>query len=278
MKATIHARYSTDKHHVRTRRVLLEGDWAVRDCGPLLVFSGEQRKPLGLLPLAPGRYEVFDPQTRARGPLTDDLLATLDPHAHIFYRPLPEDATSGIGLIRFALSGRGKDLLILLGAAAGATLLGMVVPQATALLVDYGIPDADRPLVLQLGLALLAAAFGGAAFRFTQGIALMRVETSADVATQSAVWDRLLKLQLSFFRRFSTGDLLSRVTAITQIRAYLSGTTLRTLFSSVVALLNLGLLLYYSPALTLVALAVAGLSTALTIGSGLLILSAMMTT
>ena len=56
---------------------------------------------------------------------------------------------------------------------------------------------------------------------------------------EAAVWDRLLNLQLSFFRRFSTGDLQSRVTAVSQIRSYLGGTTLRTLFSSIVLLLNL---------------------------------------
>jgi len=258
--------------HVRSRKVLLHDGWMNSDCGPLLAFTAEERKPLALIPVTPGKYQVFDPLTRRRVPLVEETAAALDPQAHVFYRPLPERATSGVELIRFALRGRSKDLLVLLGAAGAATILGMFTPQATALLVDYAIPDADRSMLFQLGLGLFAAAFGAAAFRFTQGIAMMRVETSADVITQSAVWDRLLGLQLSFFRRFSTGDLLSRVTAITQIRAYLSGTTLRTLFSSVVALLNLGLLLYYSPTLTIIALAVALLSGALTVGSGLMIL------
>jgi ATP-binding cassette subfamily C protein len=258
--------------HVRSRQVLLQDGWTGRDCGPLLAFTAAERSPLALLPRAPGRYDVFDPVTRRRAPITPEIASSLDPYAHVFYRPLPERATSGLALIRFALRGRRRDLLALISAAAAATLLGMFTPQATALLVDYAIPDADRGLLVQLGLGLLAAAFGVAAFRFTQGIAMMRVETGADVATQSAVWDRLLNLQLAFFRRFSTGDLLSRVTAVSQIRAYLSGTTLRTLFSSVVALLNLALLLYYSRTLTLVALAAASLSAALTIGSGVMIL------
>jgi len=258
--------------HVRSRKVLLHDGWSTEDAGPLLVFTEEGRKPLALLPTAPGKYEVFDPATRVRSPLTADVLGSLDPQAHLFYRPLPEDPSSGLQLVRFALSGRGRDLLTLLAAAGAATMLGMFTPQATALLVDYAIPDADRQLVWQLGLGLLAAAVGAAAFRFAQGIAMMRVETGASVATQSAVWDRLLKLQLSFFRRFSTGDLLSRVTAISQIRAYLSGTTLRTLFSSVVALLNLGLLIYYSPTLTVIALLVAAFSCGITIGSGMMIL------
>jgi NHLM bacteriocin system ABC transporter ATP-binding protein len=101
---------------------------------------------------------------------------------------------------------------------------------------------------------------------------MLRVETAADAATQSAVWDRLLNLQVAFFRRFSTGDLQSRVTAVSQIRAYLGGTTARTLFSGVILLLNLALLLYYSPRLTLLAVAVAALSAAVTVVSGVMIL------
>ena len=39
------------------------------------------------------------------------------------------------------------------------------------------------------------------------------------------------------------------MTAVSQIRSAISGTTLRTLFSSFLALLNLALLFYYSPPL-----------------------------
>jgi ATP-binding cassette subfamily C protein len=258
--------------HVRSRKVLLHDGWWREDCGPLLAFRGPERRPVALLPRAAGAYDLLDPLSRARGPLDEDGARELDPQAYQFYRPLPDDATRALDLIRFALRGRGPDLLAILLTAGGATLLGMFTPQAMALIVDRVIPDSDWDTLWQIGLGLLAAALGGALFRLSQGIAMLRLETAADTVTQSAVWDRLLNLQLSFFRRFSTGDLVSRVTAISQIRAYLSGTTLRSLFSSVVLLLNLALLVYYSPRLTLVALAVAALSAAVTVGSSAMIL------
>ena len=258
--------------HVRFRKILLHDGWSKQDCGPVLAFTAEEGNAVALLPQGPGKYEMFDPSTRARGPLVESVVEKLDAQAYVFSRPLPENPMSGLELTRFALHGRSRDLLTLLLAGAGATLLGMLTPQAIAWLVDRAIPDSNPRMMWQIGWALLAAAFGSAAFRIAQGIAMIRVETGADVATQSAVWDRLLNLQLSFFRKFSSGDLLSRVTAIGQIRAYLSGTTLRTLFSSVILLLNLGLLLYYSPLLTIVALATAGLSAGVTLGSGVAIL------
>ena len=258
--------------HVRVRKVQLSDVWWTEDCGPLLAFEREGRKPVALLPRGPDHYVLFDPETRTEREVDEEAASALDPEASMFYRRLPEQATRGIELIRFALKGRSRDLLTILAVASAATLLGMFTPQATALLVDRAIPDASYTLLWQIGLGLLAAALGAAIFRFSQGVAMMRVETAADAATQSAVWDRLLNLQLSFFRKFSTGDLQSRVTAISQIRSYLSGTTLRTLFSSVILLLNFGLLLYYSRLLTLVAIGVAAASGAVTILSGVMIL------
>ncbi|MCP3981087.1 MAG: NHLP bacteriocin export ABC transporter permease/ATPase subunit [bacterium] len=258
--------------HIRVRRVVLHDGWHAQDCGPILAFLGEERLPIALLPLPSGGYDYFDAMSKARGRVDETFAERLDPSAFVFYRPLPDWAARGMGLFKFALTGRGRDLALVLLTAGLATLLGMFTPQATALLIDHAIPDDNRNLLFQIGLGLFGAAMGIAVFRWAQGVAMLRIETGADAVTQAAVWDRLLNLQLSFFRRFATGDLNSRVTAITQIRALLGGTTMRTLFSGVILLMNLALLLYYSRILTLLAIVVAAVSAVVTIVSGVLIL------
>jgi ATP-binding cassette subfamily C protein len=258
--------------HVRFRQVLLHDGWWREDCGPLLGFLAQGNRPVALLPSAPGRYQILDPAGRTHAFVDSAVARGLEPEAYQFYRPLPEEAGRLSALLAFALRGRGRDIATILAAGIAATLLGMFTPQATAWLVDRAIPDADTRLVWQIGLGLAAAAVGAAIFRLSQGIALLRMETGADVATQSAVWDRLLNLQLAFFRRFATGDLQSRVTAVSQIRNYLGGTTMRTLFSSVILLLNLVLLLYYSARLTAIAVLVAVVSASVTIVSGSVVL------
>lgn len=258
--------------HLRQRAVQLPRRWWRSDAGPLLAFRREGRGAVALLQPRPGRYELYDPADGTTVAVDARVAATLDPEARCFYRPLPERAWGAIPLLRFALRGRARDLVTMLVAAAAATLLGMFAPQATALLVDHAVPDADVRLLLQIALGLLAAAGGAALFRLAQGLATIRVETAADAATQSAVWDRLLNLPLSFFQRYSSGDLQSRVGAVGQIRSYLSGTTLRTLFSSLIGLLNLLLLFYYSPPLAGIALAVAALGVLVTVVSATVVL------
>ncbi|NJL49683.1 MAG: NHLP bacteriocin export ABC transporter permease/ATPase subunit, partial [Leptolyngbyaceae cyanobacterium SM2_5_2] len=96
-------------------------------------------------------------------------------------------------------------------------------------------------------------------------------ETGADAHLQSAVWDRLLTLKTGFFRQYPTGDLASRVSSISTIRRKLSGSVLQGLFAGIFSLLNLGLLIYYSPWLAAVAVTVGLLVIAVTVASGLVL-------
>ncbi|NEO90057.1 MAG: NHLP bacteriocin export ABC transporter permease/ATPase subunit, partial [Moorea sp. SIO3G5] len=143
-------------------------------------------------------------------------------------------------------------------------------PQATAILIDNAIPDADRGLLGQVGLGLLAASFGSAIFQVAQGLATLRLQTISEATSQAAVWDRLLNLRISFFQQYSTGDLISRASAISEIRNRLSGTVMQTLFTSFFSLLNLGLLFIYDAQLALVPLGVALTVMIVTTTSGIL--------
>lgn len=252
--------------HIRIRSVKLCDRWWQRDSGPLLAYA--DNNPVALLPINDTRYDFYDPAQGTRTRCTPQLAATLEPTAYTFYRPLPEQPKPW-QLAHFALYGRLTELGIILGAGVAVTLLGMVAPQATGILIDQAIPNADRRLLLQLGLGLLVTALGTSLFQLTQSIAIMRLETLADSTTQAAVWDQLLKLKASFFRQYAMGDLSSRVSAVSQIRQKIGNTILKSLFSSVFSFLNLGLLFYYSPTLALIAVGVAILNIAVTLVSGM---------
>ncbi|MBD2104011.1 NHLP bacteriocin export ABC transporter permease/ATPase subunit [Leptolyngbya sp. FACHB-261] len=257
---------------IRTRRVLLLGNWWQRDNGPLLAYTRGDQRPVALLPTAGSRYEQFDPVEYRRTPVNAQVAEALAPEAYMFYRPLSGRIKQALDLFKFGVRGHERDLFFVILAGLAATLLGMLTPQATAILIDNAIPDGNRGLILQIGLALFAVAFGQAAFGLARGILTLRVETAADSALQPAVWDSLLRLRPSFFRQYSSGDIQSRVLAVGQIRRTLSGATQRTLFSGVFALLNLGLMFVYSWQLALIASALAAVAITVTTVSSRLIL------
>ncbi|RUS94718.1 NHLP family bacteriocin export ABC transporter permease/ATPase subunit [Dulcicalothrix desertica PCC 7102] len=242
---------------VRMRRVILTPGWWKQDSGALLAYTASDKCPVALIPIGGSKYEIFDPETQKRTSVADFLKKKeLEPVAYMFYRSLPDQNLKAVDLLKFALAGRGKDIMVLFLAGVIGSLLGMVTPQATSILIDKAIPDADRGFVMQIGIGLLAASFGTAIFQLTQSFASLRLESNSDTGTQAAVWDRLLNLPMSFFREYSIGDLQSRVSAISKMRQQLSSSTLMTLFTSLFSLLNLGLLFVYSSKLALVAVGV----------------------
>lgn len=255
---------------MRIRQVVLSNLWWKKDCGPLLAYMAEDNRPVALLSVGGTKYEIFDPQDRSRTPVNPRTVKGLARIAYTFYRPLPNQALNALDIFQFTLRGRSKDIIFLILTGVAATLLGMLTPVATSILIDMAIPDSDRGLLLQIGLGLLAASFGNIIFRFAQGLTTLRLRSINSATTQAALWDRLLNLRVSFFRQYTTGDLQSRVTAVAQINSILDGTVMRTLFTSFFALLNLALLFYYSAPLALVAVVVGLLTGVVTIVSGVI--------
>ncbi|MEA5551013.1 NHLP bacteriocin export ABC transporter permease/ATPase subunit [Anabaena cylindrica UHCC 0172] len=254
----------------RTRQITLTSNWWQTDCGSLLAFTEEDHLPVALLPVKATKYEILDPVELTRTPVNRHTVAKLAPIAYTFYRPLPDKEITVLDMLQFALRGSTADLLKILWVGIIATLLGMFTPQITGILIDYAIPDANHKLLIQMGLGLLASSFGVMIFQLAQSFVILRLQTHVSVDTQAAVWDRLLKLKPAFFSQYSTGDLHNRVSAITQIRNRLSGSILRSLFTSIFSLLNLGLLFIYSFPLALVAISVALVAVIITTVSGLI--------
>ena len=251
----------------RTRGVLLQGNWWKQEQGPLLAYTEIGKKPAALLPYKGNRYLLFDPETRTRNLVTKAIAETLLPEAQMFYRPLPLTVSNFLELFKFGTFGSRKYIagVILLGMLG--TLLGMVTPQATAILVNDAIPNSNKEILIQIGLGLFAAAIGKSAFQMARSILSLRVENSANASLQPAAWDKLLNLKPAFFREFSSGDLMVRLLAISQIRARLSGATQNSLLSGVFSLLNLALMFFYSTKLAMVGICITFAAVVITFSS-----------
>ena len=74
-----------------------------------------------------------------------------------------------------------------------------------------------------------------------------------NMSVQSAVWDRLLNLPATFFRRFPAADLATRSMAINSIRQTLTSTVTSSILTAVFSLFSFGLLFSYDVRLAFVA-------------------------
>lgn len=240
----------------RTRQVALRGDWWKHDQGPLLAVVAETNSPVALLPRGPRRYDYAEPATGERHAVTPEIAASLQPFAYSFYRPLPPGKLSARDLVKFGAHGLAPDfrLLVLMGVATGA--FGAVGPYLTGRMVDGAIPQGDRSLLLQLGIAMLLTALANAAFKITQSISVVRIESRLDYVLASAVWDRLLDLPSGFFRQFGAGDLAERAGGINAIRGVISRAGVSGILGAVSSVAYLMLMLTYNVQLTMVAIGI----------------------
>ncbi|ROQ94841.1 NHLM bacteriocin system ABC transporter ATP-binding protein [Streptomyces sp. 2132.2] len=253
---------------VRTRPVGLTGRWWREYGGPLVGRRADDGAPVALL-WRRGRYEAVDPATGARAPVRRRDAAAFAPHAVMFYRPLPERKPSVAHLLRFSVRGSGQDLRGLVLGGLGAVGLGALVPVATGRVLGTYVPRGEDGLIAQTALALIATCVVSAAFMLLQNTSVLRMEGRIEATLQPAVWDRLLRLPVTFFSGRSTGELAAAAMGISSIRSVLSGIVAVSLQAGTVGAMNLVLLLVYSVPLALAALAMLICVAAVFLGLGL---------
>lgn len=238
---------------MRVRRVMPSGDWWQHDNGPLLAFRADDGRPLAALPVSAGAYELADPQTGSRTRVDRQRAAELGGWAYCFYRALPGRAISAGDVFRFGLAGTRRDWVrvVMLGLTGG--VLGLLLPLATAVIFGRFIPNGERGQLLVMVMALAVTGLAAALFEFIQGLAMLRIETRMDAGVEAAVWDRLLNLPASFFRRYAAGDLATRAMGIGRIRQVLTEAAMTSLLSFAFSIVSFGLLFYYDVRLALLA-------------------------
>ncbi|MEW1647430.1 NHLP bacteriocin export ABC transporter permease/ATPase subunit [Streptomyces sp. NPDC091219] len=253
---------------VRVRAVRLDGRWWRDDVGPLVGHRALSGAPVALL-WRRGGYVAVHPATGRETPVEKANAAEFEPRAVMFYRPLPERRLSPLRLLRFSLQGTAGDLSNLLVSGLVTVAVGALVPIATGKVLGEFVPKAQTGLIVQVCLAVMITSVVAAAFMLLENLTILRLEGRIEATLQPAVWDRLLRLPTKFFTERSTGELASAAMGISAIRRLLAGVGPVLAQSVTVGLMNLGLLLWYSPSMALAAIGMLVVIAAVFLGLGL---------
>lgn len=254
---------------LRLRAVLLRQDWWRLDAGPLVGWCGERRDPVALVYEPRRGYLMIDPLTKLRRPVDRSIAAQIAPEAATFYPPLPSRALKFRDLLQFSLRyARGSGRRIALSVVM-IGLLSLVTPFITNLLISSIIPRSELDQLAFCALALILSALSVAGVQVMQAFVMLRMEATVDWRLQSALIDRLLRLPTAIFREFTAGELVDRAMGIDAARRALTGHALRGMIAGLFCVFSLGLMLYYSPKLALVAIALTFVRAAAIIGTNL---------
>jgi NHLM bacteriocin system ABC transporter ATP-binding protein len=238
---------------LRSRVVALKGKWWTDGNAPLVAFRDKDNSPVALLPAKAKGYELFDPADLRTTKVSATVALTLNGFAHTFYRPLPDEKLSASVLLSYGLRDSKRELSAILLLGIGSGLLSLSAPVATGILFNSIIPGAQRSELLLMAAFLFMSTWAATAFSLTRSLAILRLEGKLGSSLQAALWDRLLRLPVPFFRGFSSGDLAERSLGIEYIIRMLTGSALTTILSGLFSFFSFLLLFYYSWQLALVA-------------------------
>ncbi len=192
---------------------------------------------------------LYDPVKQTHQPVSD--ATAFEDTGFEIYLSLPERVPGPLTVLRFAFGTEFAALLALIVTSAVVMGFNLSIPMLTNLLVSRILPQNDEQLLFQGLTVVVLIVIGSVATQYLQNLMMLRLESVADLRLQSAVWDRVMRLPMSFVSRYTTGDLASRVSSISQLRQLMGNGVLSTLLSSLFAVSYFVLMFVYDSHLAL---------------------------
>ena len=140
-----------------------------------------------------------------------------------------------------------KSLMIqaLLGAAI-YTLLGLSTSIYVQKIFDYGLPDANRPLINLLSLIMIGLFFLRTVIGYLKSIFALQSGQQIDSRLILGYYKHLLKLPQRFFDSMRIGEIISRVNDAVRIRIFINDVALNIIVNMLsVILCTIVMFLYY---------------------------------
>ncbi len=166
-----------------------------------------------------------------------------------------------VDLIRSA--GTWRTLWLLAGYSLALQFVGLVTPLLTQVVVDTIIPGKFSTPLTWLAAAIVVIICAQTVLWYARASALTRLQATLDTALMTRFVSHLLNLPLRFFQHRSSGDLLMRLAATTNVRELITGHSLAVVFDGLFVSGYLFLLLLWSPLFAGIALALGLLQAAI---------------
>ena len=242
--------YILRPHGIMTRSVVLEKGWYGDAFGPMLGFLKEGGSPVALLPHPLHGYCFKDPATGRRVRINRKNEKLFDSEAICFYKPLPQKKLGIPDLLLYmknCLSSNDYTLIAL--ATLAVTLINMLVPQASKAITGPVLKSGSTQVLVSMAVFLLSASFSAELLSVVRRLVMSRINTKTSLQVEAAVMTRVLSLPVSFFRKYASGDLASRVGSVNSLCEMMVAQIMSTGLTSLVSLLYITQIFSFAPML-----------------------------
>ncbi len=233
-----------------TRGVKLTEGWYRDAYGPMLGFLKDGGATVALLPGSLRGYSFRDPATGKRVRLDRNTAKLLKQDAVCFYQPLPMKKLGIPDLLLFMRKciSLGDIAVIALGTLA-AMVVGLIEPRVYQAITGPVLGSKSASMLAGMAVFLLSASVASALINVVSGLLTARVTTKTSLAVESSVMMRILSLPVSFFRKYSSGELSSRASSVGSLCDMLVGSLMSTGLTSLLSLIYVGEIFRFAPLL-----------------------------
>ena len=245
------------KANMQIRLISLVDGWHKKDSGVMLGYYGEKKELAAIIPADVDSYKIVTAENPEGVSITDAVASKIDKSAFICYAGFPTRKLSVMDLFKFMYRQCWKvDYRAIIFASFIAGLIPLITPIITESIFADIIPILDRQGLATVTQVSIVTAFTLAAVSIVRSVAVLRISTKLDMATEAALWGRLLTLPTKFFRKFTSGELSQRMGGLQAIKSLISGEFVSTVFNILFSFWSLILMCYYSLKLTATAILV----------------------
>ena len=196
---------------------------------------------------------------------SDNISTSLPPDtefiaAYEIFRQLPWSIRNPLAILSVSVSGDRSKFVLIGIVSLLVMLLGLSTPILTGFLTNTVIPSSSVDLLLQTLIPCAIILIVSSLMNYFQGMVLLLTETSVDLKLQTAVWQKVYKLPMYFFEKYTPGDLLSRVQAISAIRKALGNQALLSVLQLLFSVVFFVLMVFYDWKLAIGAIAITVIS------------------
>ncbi|WP_299967883.1 type I secretion system permease/ATPase [uncultured Roseobacter sp.] len=241
----------------RTGRITAIG--YARASFPLLVFDDVQQRWFTVLGAEAGRYRIagLDGPDEALG--AAEMLSRFGNRVIRLSRARAADGPSQFGgygwFIAKVLKQSGQFQRVIL-ASVLVNLVAIVTPMIFQVVIDQVLVSRGANSLTTLAIALAALALFDPVINYSRGATLSYASGAVSAELSSGLMSHLLRLPLSYFQDRKAGDTIARIREMEQIRSFMTGSAVLFIVDFLFIFVYIGVLLAYSPRLTLIVLGV----------------------
>lgn len=238
------------------RTVTLKDTW-YKDGMGILLGSTKNGDIVVLHPKGTGGYGYLDRNTGKYCKITKANEGDISREAICFYRPLPLKVLGMKELLSYLIRiPSASDIWVIGLITLLVALIGLLIPKVNNLIFSH-IVISDSTVLLLASLILLAGVtISSTLLGVIKTILLSRIQTKMDIAIESSSMMRVLSLPSTFFKKYSAGNIGSRMKAIGDLCKLLGDAVLSTGLTSLFSLIYIGQIFQYAPGLVMPAICI----------------------